>query len=368
MNYPIFKQGNYTAELGTGGVITIAQDGCVECDMTSILVWFGKPEDPLKLNQELIKVGGYADNGSGQYDIFVWGAITKIYPDITLAFNNLYATASANMNLIDAQLNKNCPVIVGVSFSHNPTATTADHYVTLHAKNSNGTYQMMDPYFGDDTVFDSRYAVNGLTVGQCILHAVSYNGIVQAPYVTGNYYKGYDLTNLDSMKVAIDILVAVQQGQYMNRADVDLICAAISIPAGSTKDAIIASINQVKTDKAQAETKAAETLVESTTKDVTIGNLNKQIPDLEGQISTLDNQVLDLTQKLKSATNQLNTVVDKGNLYTQCELDLKTARDDFANATETYNRTVAQLKNTSFLGATKSQLLAQLIKKVFNLN
>lgn len=178
----IFGQRDYNVELGTGVGATIAAFGCAETAVASVLVnSFNKDTDPIRLNQALIQVTGYVSNGAGAFDILDWTAITKIYSEITLAYNNSYPSSPCDMKTIDTQLDKGFPVITGVSFNHNPNDTQASHYVEIYRKNGDGTYQMRDPWFKDDTVFNSRYAVNGMTVPQCILQTVSYNGVPTSP-------------------------------------------------------------------------------------------------------------------------------------------------------------------------------------------
>lgn len=181
MNYPIFKQGDYNEELGTGQGVRVSEDGCALCCVASICAYLGKNTNPHILNQDLIAHNGYADNGVGSHTLMIWSTISLIYSDIELACNNDYPTEPASQGLIDAQLGKGMPVVVGVSFVHNPNSTIASHYVTLISKNDDGTYQCYDPYFGDITNFNTRYAVNGMSAMQCILQVVSYNGTAPQP-------------------------------------------------------------------------------------------------------------------------------------------------------------------------------------------
>jgi hypothetical protein len=169
-----------SVELGTGTGALISEYGCAMCAVCSLCEYFGKATDPSQFNQALINVKGYAFNGTTAYDIIDWSAVNRVYGDISLLFNNAYPTKPADMNLIDAQLAKFLPVIVGVSFSHDRAATEASHYVVLYQKNSDATYQCMDPWTGDKTNFNARYAVNGMTVAQCILQAISYTGPIPA--------------------------------------------------------------------------------------------------------------------------------------------------------------------------------------------
>jgi hypothetical protein len=193
----LFKQGNYAGELGTGKGFSISLYGCVITSVCSALVnCFHKNTDPLKLNQDLINVNGYAPNGvPGVYNLLKWDFISKIYPDVTLAFNKSYPSSPADMALIDGQLQKGCSVIVGVSFEHDPKATQADHYVEIYKKNGNGSYQCRDPWYGDDTSFNARYAVKGMSVAQCILQITSYNGPTQPAQL--DYQALYNAARID---------------------------------------------------------------------------------------------------------------------------------------------------------------------------
>lgn len=72
--------------------------------------------------------------------------------------------------------------------------------------------------------------------------------------------------------------------QCMPIADVNVIASTLSLPANSTKDAIISAIVQLQKDKQDAST--------------TADNLNKQIPTLETELGQAQGQVKTLTQNL----------------------------------------------------------------------
>lgn len=58
-----------------------------------------------------------------------------------------------------------------------------------------------------------------------------YGGFIdQLPLLSsdGNQYKGYDLTNKDSMKVAVDILVRVQNGEFVDKSKYDALVAQVA--------------------------------------------------------------------------------------------------------------------------------------------
>lgn len=172
---------------------------------------------------------------------------------------------------------------------------------------------------------------------------------------TTNMYKGYDLTNQDSMKVAVDVLVRVQAGEFVDIADLNSICATLGIPTGSSKDAINSAITKLQKEKTDDE--------------LSLSNVNKQIPELEGQISTLNNQVLDLTQKLSIAQNA--SLHPEGSsyqvLYDQAQQDLVEERQKTADATTKYNRAMGQYQNTSALLMDKWQLLRIVLARFLSL-
>lgn len=145
--------------------------------------------------------------------------------------------------------------------------------------------------------------------------------------VSPDIYKGYDLTNKDSMKVAVDVLVRVQQGEFVEKT------------------------------KADADLKA---------KQDTIDNLNQQINDrnndivsLNSQISTLNQQVLDLTTQRDNALEQAKVIPD---LKKENEA-LTDKVKAYQEAEKTWNRVRGQLqsqiddlKKNSFQALVKSIL------------
>lgn len=187
----LFCQLDYPQELGTGEGYTIAEFGCALTSVASMLLnTFRIPVDPETLNEKLNSVNGYVSNGdAGVFDIIDWTAITRIFPDIKLATVERYynppagSGQPANMSHIDNYLTHGYSLIVGVSFNHDPKMEFPNHFVELYRKNSDGTYQMRDPMFRGtecDTVFDTRYAVGGMSVANAILQVVYYTGPISS--------------------------------------------------------------------------------------------------------------------------------------------------------------------------------------------
>lgn len=169
-------------ELGSGQGYTIGKYGCALTCLTFLSIWYGRQTDPEQLNIALVGAGGFASNGTTNDDgsvnltLLKWGMLAAVYGEILLQKNISYPTQPADMNMIDAYLAHNQPVVVGVSFNHKPSDKLPSHYVVIYKKNDDGSYQCMDPWFGDTTSFNTRYAVNGMSVANAILQAVCYAG------------------------------------------------------------------------------------------------------------------------------------------------------------------------------------------------
>lgn len=185
-NITIFKQENFPQELGSGEGYTIARYGCALCCITSLANWYNRQITPDQLNLLLVQKGGFASNGTKNADgtdnltLLKWGSLSDVYGEIVLQHNIAYPSTPADMGMIDAYLAHGQPVVVGVSFLHKSTDTVPSHYVLIYKKNPDGTYQMMDPWYGDDANFTSRYAVNGMSAANAILQVVAYAGPVLA--------------------------------------------------------------------------------------------------------------------------------------------------------------------------------------------
>lgn len=181
------------------------------------------------------------------------------------------------------------------------------------------------------TSFDQNWPIGS----KCHYQEHNYSGVLGWLHpkiitdTTDVNYKGYDLTNRDSMRVAVDILVKLQSGEL---------------------------IDKIKYD---ADIK---------TKEETISNLNSQIQKLEkdtslkdSAIGSLKQQVLIQDGELKGLRTQAQMWTEKQKIYTQMELNYQSDKLSWAQYQQTTNRKVAQLENTSYK-TIKTDVLA---KEVF---
>lgn len=189
------------------------------------------------------------------------------------------------------------------------------------------------------TSFDQNF---GHAYCEPINHA-NYDGVIGwlrfkgTPVTTGpEMYNGYDLTNKESMKVAVDVMVRVQKGEFVDKSKYD------------------------------ADLKSKQT---------TIDNLNNQVGKLQSEstgkdttISTLTSQVSDLTKEVERLSNQSNSNSETQKLYEQMQQDYTADKLAWAEATKKFNYEIAAYKNTSYKTIRTSTLLSEVVRRTFHIN
>jgi len=147
---------------------------------------------------------------------------------------------------------------------------------------------------------------------------------------TTNMYKGYDLSNVDSMKVAVDILVRVQAGEFVEKTELD------------KAKQLLDNLNQQINDR------------------------NNDIIQQGGVISTLDLKVTNLESQVESLTEQAK----KAARLELENIELTAQKAKWTEAEVTFNRQIAQLR--SDLKEAKENALAtwihDLLDKIFHRN
>lgn len=148
---------------------------------------------------------------------------------------------------------------------------------------------------------------------------------------SGNMYKGYDLTNSESMKVAVDVLVRVQSGEFVDKS--------VYEQEVQKEKTTVDNLNQIINDK------------------------NRTISDTQGEVSSLNTQVTNLESRVTSLTEQAKHTIELEKLLKTAE----TSRDQCLLAQETQNKSIAQLKRTSYLTASVSVLLKEISRRFLKL-
>jgi len=120
-----------------GGRDTIGHIGCALTSVAMYAAGWGFEETPGTLNSQLKRVGGFV------HAAIVWGAITKLYPQIKCTGLTLCDSVPAPIADINGSLASGQPVIVEVDFS--PAGGLQTHWVLLY-KSVNNDYLMLDPW------------------------------------------------------------------------------------------------------------------------------------------------------------------------------------------------------------------------------
>ena len=145
-----------------GGSNTIGYIGCAVTSVAMYASGWGFVETPGSLNQKLKNVGGFVNQA------IVWGAISKLYPQIKFTGLTLCGNSAAPIADIHTSLVSGQPVVVEVDFS--PAGGLQTHWVLLY-KSLSRDYLILDPWpfpvETDEVTLLSRFA-HGNTLQRAI--------------------------------------------------------------------------------------------------------------------------------------------------------------------------------------------------------
>ena len=192
--------------LGTKG--TIGAYGCLLTDIAMLCVYFGKNETPDTLNEKLKANGGFV-NGN----LYVWGALTKIFPDITYQGQVLTPDplTKTQMDFIRARINEGYPVVLQIDAI--PSTSQLDEHWILAVDYDGDDFIVVDPW--DGAV--KRITSWGVQPQKLIYAYAWYKGTPAKP--TGDYYLGIDLNNKESVKVCVQTWKDVVDGKFIKKEE-----------------------------------------------------------------------------------------------------------------------------------------------------
>lgn len=185
---------------------TIGQTGCTICVICSVLWHAGyKDINPSKLNKALTDNKGYS-----QGNLVIWSKVAELYPK--LRFNTRLYSYDNNIAATWIKHNGIIP-IVRVSAAPIGGAPGGKHWVGFV-----GDHKSIDPWNGN-IVDTSTWEPDGMAIYDYTPTDDNYSeeGDTNMP----NMYKGYDLSNAESMKVAVDKLVEVMEGVYIKKDEAE---------------------------------------------------------------------------------------------------------------------------------------------------
>jgi hypothetical protein len=217
---------------------TIGYIGCALTSTTMLISGHGFIETPKSLNQKMKSVNGFAGAG------IRWGAVSQLYPQVTVKSNISCQNTDAPLGIIDASIAAGQPVIVMVDST--PAAGLLTHWVVLYAKEGND-YLMLDPWPYQTDVKKKTYLMprysQGNTLKRSIMHVIIYEcfgasgGIAQpgtstttstgpTPPVTGPV-----TTSSNSARVKADVIWGLNIRSSIDTSSTANIVA--NVPAGS---------------------------------------------------------------------------------------------------------------------------------------
>ena len=148
---------------------TIGYVGCALTSVSMLLSGHGFIETPMTLNQKLKDVNGFASAG------IRWGAVSQVYPQVSMKSFISCASTDAPLAQIDASIAAGQPVIVMVDSTPAPGLST--HWVVLYAKEGND-YLMLDPWPYQTDVKKKTYLMprygQGNPLKRSIMHLIIY--------------------------------------------------------------------------------------------------------------------------------------------------------------------------------------------------
>lgn len=168
MNITCFSQRDqrWAADrLGEGKYI-IGQSGCLITSIASVLVDFGVPTDPHRLNLWLQSNGGYHDG-----NLFVFDSVKGLGAD--LAELVYCPKVPAPVDVLAAALDAGAGVIVEVDY--HPSGKVDQHWVRLVSLQASGGW-IVDPWRlpGSEMVALDDYMIRGWTAARGIFAAAVY--------------------------------------------------------------------------------------------------------------------------------------------------------------------------------------------------
>ncbi len=144
---------------------TLGLYGCAVTSIAMLLSGHGLSETPKSLNNKLKNNGGFVSS------YIVWGAVSKIYPQVNLKGFIPCTTTDAPLAQIDASIAAGQPVIVMVDSSS--IAGLQTHWVVLYARKGDD-YLMLDPVPFQPDVKKETYLMPRYSQGQSLKKSIQH--------------------------------------------------------------------------------------------------------------------------------------------------------------------------------------------------
>ncbi len=304
------RWANVLLGYNTDATYNIGNYGCL---ITCFANYLGKT--PVEINDILKANQGFVQGG-----LFVWSKST------VLGLNEVYCSPRYN-DLVSTQgltkmkqlIDEGRPLICEIDF--NPTTTQQEmHYLLVHSydETKEDVFYAIDPYTGTEI----DLSVYG-GVRRTLYQFRAYNKTL--PF-ENNYYLGIDLSNIESIKVCVEMWHrVVVKKEFIEKTEVE-------------KNYVLKSeYNNLINQLAQ--------------KDDTIKNLNQQIKDLNAKNTVINDENRNLKNQLEDCQNTINklskdlediTLVKKQ--LNDLSLEYNTAKKDWILREQDYVKRIKYLE------------------------
>lgn len=185
---------------GDRNTTTIGSHGCT---VTCIAMLAGLTPD--EVNRRLIAVKGFAAGSTGVFNLVIWQKVQEAIPWLQFEWRNY----SYDNDRVSGAISKNGGCLVEVDFDGTPR--TDDRHWVLYI----GNQKMNDPWTGTERATSTYSIAKGFAI---------INKVGQPPESGGdmaNMYRGYDLANPESMKVAVDEMLKKINGEYVSKSEME---------------------------------------------------------------------------------------------------------------------------------------------------
>ena len=279
--------------LGSSKTTTIGSHGCTITCLTMVLNYYGYNETPATVNTKLKNNGGFAYT-----NLLVWTAIPKIWDRMKFEWRGY----GYDNNLVSSNL----PCLVEVDMDNTLSTPKDKHWVVFK-----GNQKMNDPWYGTERATNAYKYLTGYAVITGIQGEEDNNNTGETNM---EMYKGIDLDNKASVKVAVDLWADVVQNgkQVLTKSEVEKL--------GSNEAEVISLKSKVKSleeenskaeDECQSKLSAKETQIRDDlgktiqTLQSEINKLNKELEEALNMQIPNEDELIRITEKLENLSIDL---------------------------------------------------------------
>ncbi|QLG69749.1 MAG: hypothetical protein CH104c_0518 [Candidatus Woesebacteria bacterium] len=278
--------------LGTKG--TIGQYGCLMCDGTMVVNYYGFRETPLTMNEKLTQNGGY-DKGN----LLIWSAIPRLFAGLKYSgkWSNDNPLTQAQMDQIRSAIDKGYPVFLQIDTI--PSTSGLDEHWILAIGYDGDDFIVQDPWDGAE----KRITSWGITPQKLIYSWCWYEGKPSETDVA----EGCLVPNTPEWREKYEQIV----GSATKWAEALKVLEIADDPNTTPVDKIKSVIAGYKSRETDLGNKLRDKQKELDVANQEIKNRSEQVSRLEKLVTDKEKYYKDLLNALKSDIKNLPKIVEE---------------------------------------------------------